>query len=202
MYRVGIIARIRRVAFMLWLGSGLSVFSALFVSAQGTIDLLWQPSPDPNVIGYNLYYGTSSRRYTNETSLGNATSATISGLVAGVTYYFTATSYDAAGDESDFSNEISYSVPTSVILLSSLHPGSYGGLFYEQDAVRVESSGGFNLSVTASGKYSGTLQMSAGKLAFSGQFGTLCQATNHIARKHTNALVLNVNLSSSNQVWG
>jgi hypothetical protein len=187
---------------MLWLGSGLSVFLPSFVSAQGSINLIWQPSPDTNVIGYNVYYGTSSRSYTNEISLGNTTSATISGLVGGVTYYITATSYDASGDESDFSNEISYNIPTSVILLSSLHTGSFGGLFYEEDAMRLESSGGFNLSVTAAGKYSGTLQMSAGKMAFSGQFGALCQATNNIARKHTNALVLSFSLGSSNQVLG
>src|SRR6516164_5791524 len=180
MYRVGILARIRRVVFMLWLGNGLNLFSPIFLSAQGSVDILWQPSPDPNVIGYNLYYGTSSRGYTNEISLGNTTSATISGLVGGVTYYFAATSYDATGDESDFSNEISYNIPTSVIFLSNLHPGSFGGLFYEQDAVRLQSAGGFNLSVTAAGKYSGMLQMSAGKLVFSGQFGTLCQATNSI----------------------
>ena len=187
---------------MLWLGNGLNLFSPVFLSAQGSVDILWQPSPDTNVIGYNLYYGTSSRGYTNEISLGNTTSATISGLVGGVTYYFAATSYDATGDESDFSNEISYNIPTSVIFLSNLHPGSFGGLFYEQDAVRLQSAGGFNLSVTAAGKYSGMLQMSAGKLVFSGQFGTLCQATNSIARKHTNALTVNFSLGSSNQVLG
>jgi hypothetical protein len=187
---------------MLWLSSGLTVFSPFWVSAQGSVNLSWQPSPDTNVIGYNIYYGTSSRSYTNEISLGNTTSVTISGLVGGITYYFAATSYDSTGDESDFSNEISYNDPTSVILLSSLKPGSFGGLFYERDAVRVQSSGALNLSVTAAGKYSGTLQMSAGKFAFSGQFGMLCQATNHIIRKNTNGLVLNFSLGSSNQVLG
>jgi hypothetical protein len=44
--------------------------------------------------------------------------------------------------------------------------------------------------------------MSAGKFAFSGQFGTLCQATNHIARKNTNALVVSFSLGSSNQLLG
>ena len=187
---------------MLWLGSGFSVFSPIVVSAQNSVNLSWQPSPDTNVNGYNIYYGTSSRGYTNEISLGNSTSTTISGLVGGVTYYFAATSYDTNGDESDFSNEISYEIPTSAIFLSSLKAGSYGGLFYEQDLVRVQSSGSFNLSVTAAGKYSGALQMSGGKFAFNGQFGTLCLATNNIARKKTNALVLSFSLGSSNQVLG
>jgi len=41
---------------------------------------------------------------------GNVTNATILGLAIGTTYYFAATSYDAAGDESTFSNEASYDV--------------------------------------------------------------------------------------------
>jgi hypothetical protein len=79
---------------------------------------------------------------------------------------------------------------------------SYTGLFYETNAVRVQSSGAFNLSVTAGGKYSGALQMSAGRLPFSGQFGVWCQATNNVARKKTNALVLSFGLGLSNQVVG
>lgn len=189
---------------MLWLGSGLSLFSTFFTSAQtqGSIILSWQPSPDASVTGYNIYYGTSSRHYTTEISVGNTTNATLSGLVGGVTYYIAATAYDSLGDESDFSNEILYNISTPVIPLSSLQPGSYDGLFYEQDAVRVQSSGAFNLSVSPAGKYSGTLQMPAGKLAFSGKFETWCQATNHIARKKTNELVLNFSIGSSNQILG
>lgn len=179
------------------------LFLCIFASgATSSVGLSWQASTDPAAIGYKVYYGCKSGDYTNEVSVGNVTTAAISGLTAGNTYYFAATAYDAFDDESDFSNEISYSIPTSVILLSSLQPGTYGGLFYEQDAVRVQSSGAFNLSVTAVGKYSGTLQMSAGKFAFSGQFGALCQATNHIARKNTNAFVLSFSLGSSNQVLG
>ncbi len=206
MYSVGICTRIRRVVFKLWLGSGLSLFFLLpfLTSAQtsGSITLSWGPSADTNVIGYNVYYGTSSRNYTNEISLGNTTGTTISDLVGGVTYYFAATAFDSAGSESDFSNEILYNHPTSVVPLSTIQTGTYGGLFYEQDAARVQSSGGFNLSVSTSGKYSGTLQMPAGKLAFSGKFGTWCQATNLIARKKTNGLVLSFSIGSSNQVLG
>src|SRR5215469_1544742 len=136
----------------------------LCISARGSTSsatLTWQPNTDPAVVGYRVYYGGASGNYTNEVSVGNVTSAVISGLMAGNTYYFAATAYDAYGDESGFSNEISYNIPPSVISLSNLQPGSYGGLFYEQDAVRVQSSGAFNLSVTAAGKYSGILQMSA-----------------------------------------
>jgi len=176
--------------------------------ATSNVTLFWQPSTSSTVAGYKVYYGGASGDYTNDVSVDAVTNAVISGLVAGDTYYFAATSYDASGDESGFSQEISYNIPTpvtlptSVIPLSSLRPGSFGGLFYEQDAVRVQSSGAFNLSVTAAGKYSGTLQMSTGKFAFSGRFGTLCQATNHISRKNTSALVLSFSLGTSNEVSG
>jgi hypothetical protein len=38
---------------------------------------------------------------------------TISGLTAGVTYYFSATTYDSLGNQSGFSNETSYTVPAA-----------------------------------------------------------------------------------------
>src|SRR5579872_5861266 len=122
--------------------------------ATSGVTLSWEPSTNSAVIGYNLYYGGASGNYTNEISVGAVTKARNSGLSDGDTYYFAATSYDAFGDESVFSDEISYTIPTpvtppaSVISLTNLQPGSFGGLFYEQDAVRVQSSGAFNLSVT------------------------------------------------------
>lgn len=202
MYRVGFRARVKRVAWLLWLGRGLAVFAPLFVSAQGSVELSWDPSTDTNAVGYNIYYGVSSAGYTSKISAGSATSLEISGLKEGQTYYFAATAYDSSGNESEFSNQTSYSVPSTVLPLAGLQSSTYNGLFYETNAVQVQSAGAFNLSVTAAGKYSGILQMSAGRLPFSGQFGALCQATNQIPRKHTNALVLNFSLNSSNEVLG
>ena len=66
-------------------------------------------------MGYNVYYGGASGNYTNTLSAGNATNATISGLVKGTTYYFAATTYSSSGVQSPFSNEVSYSVPTNTV---------------------------------------------------------------------------------------
>src|SRR5450432_237328 len=85
------------------------------VQAGQSVTLNWGPSPDPNAVGYNIYYGTISHNYTNITNVGNVTLVTIDGLVAGTTYYFAATTYDAQGKESGFSNEATYDVPASVI---------------------------------------------------------------------------------------
>lgn len=61
-----------------------------------------------DLAGYKIYYGTSSGTYTemveitdpqkNEYTIENFTPAT---------YYFAVTAYDTAGNESDFSNEVS-----------------------------------------------------------------------------------------------
>ncbi len=76
--------------------------------------LTWSPSTNSDVAGYNLYYGTVSHVYTNVTSVGDVTNATIDGLVEGTTYYFSATSYDSQTNQSPFSNETSYNVPAVI----------------------------------------------------------------------------------------
>jgi hypothetical protein len=101
-----------KVHLILLLGFVLFELPVLAIPPAGTgVMLAWDPSSDPTVTGYNVYYGSSSRNYTNVIPAGSATSATVSNLVSGVTYYFAATTYTATGLESDYSAEASYSVP-------------------------------------------------------------------------------------------
>ncbi len=81
--------------------------------AGQSVSLAWDASPDTNVVGYFLYYGTTSGAYSSKINAGGSTTATVTNLTLGTTYYFAATAYDAAGDESVPSNEISYAVPTN-----------------------------------------------------------------------------------------
>lgn len=76
-----------------------------------TVTLAWNPSPDQTVTGYHLYYGVASRSYTNKVTVANVTMASVTGLQPGITYYFAATAFNAANTESDYSNEVSYSIP-------------------------------------------------------------------------------------------
>ena len=76
-----------------------------------SVTLAWDPSPDSTVVGYFLYYGPASDNCTNRLDAGNSTSATLSGLQPGVAFYFNVTAYDATGQESPPSNEISYTLP-------------------------------------------------------------------------------------------
>lgn len=69
--------------------------------------LAWQPSSDPTVVGYQVYYGTVSHNYTDQLNVGPSTTATVSNLVTGATYYFAVTAYNSSGEQSPFSNEAS-----------------------------------------------------------------------------------------------
>jgi hypothetical protein len=82
--------------------------------ADVSVPLAWNASADTNVAGYKIYYGGVSQTYTNSVDVGNVTSTVISGLAAGTTYYFAATTYTAAGVESQFSNETSYTTTNAV----------------------------------------------------------------------------------------
>jgi hypothetical protein len=82
--------------------------------AGQSVTLIWNANTDSTVTGCNVYYGVSSGNYTNMINAGNVTNTTVSGLVAGVTYYFAATTYDSAGDQSGYSTEATYTVPTTV----------------------------------------------------------------------------------------
>jgi hypothetical protein len=83
----------------------------------GSASVTWNASTSSGIIGYNLYYGTASRVYTAEASLGIATNATINGLSAGTNYYFAVTAVDSLGLESTYSNEQVFTVPTDSPLL-------------------------------------------------------------------------------------
>ena len=99
--------RCARLSFVLMLP--LLVIILIFVSipevSAASLELAWNPSPEPLVTGYRLYYGRSSGVYAVVVDAGNRTNYTVTGLDAGLTYYFTATAYTGAGDESTFSNE-------------------------------------------------------------------------------------------------
>lgn len=90
--------------------------------AEGSVTLAWDPNPESDLAGYILYYGSTSRNYTNAVNVVNATTNTVSGLVDGVSYFFAVTAYNTNGLESDFSDEVSYSRPTGSPIAITLQP--------------------------------------------------------------------------------
>lgn len=91
---------------------GACVFALIYAAATAiagmNVTLAWNPSPGTNVIvNYQIYYGTATGVYSNTNSAGTNLSLTISNLVKGTSYYFSAKAVDSDGLESEFSNEAS-----------------------------------------------------------------------------------------------
>jgi hypothetical protein len=108
MYKEGLFERARTRPLVSLLGIVcLAVMSTQAARAE-SVTLAWNPSVTPGVTGYNLYYGTSSHNYSASVSAGSATNLTVSGLTAGINYFFAVTAYDSFGIESDFSVETNY----------------------------------------------------------------------------------------------
>jgi len=91
-------------------------------ASAASVALAWYPSPDTNVVGYALYYGTSSGNYSARLDVQSQLATSISNLVAGTTYYFVVTAYTAEQLESLPSDEVAYLAP-GLVMISSLPAG-------------------------------------------------------------------------------
>ena len=84
------------------------------VSFAKDIILTWDANQEAGVVGYKVYYGTSSGTYTGSGAnigpspidIGNTVSATIAGLDDTKPLYFTVTAYNANGEESAYASEV------------------------------------------------------------------------------------------------
>jgi len=83
-------------------------------AAQFSLMLKWKPSSDKNsdyLIGYVVYWGKESGKYTNRVDVGEKYNYTITNLKEGNTYYFAVKSYsNDSYIESNFSNEIAINI--------------------------------------------------------------------------------------------
>ncbi len=87
---------------------GIIPFLFLLSTAEAAyLDLAWDPNTEPDLAGYRVYYGTESRAYIDFVDVGKVTAYCLDSLLEGVTYYISITAYDTAGNESDFSGEVS-----------------------------------------------------------------------------------------------
>lgn len=76
-----------------------------------SVELTWNPSPDNDIVGYVVYYGTQSGVYSNTYTVYDGTDAVIPNLQSGVTYYFAVAALDVYGIQSELSNVASSVVP-------------------------------------------------------------------------------------------
>ena len=84
------------------------------VSMAESVSLRWDApttnmdaTPLTDLVGFKIYYGTTTGVYGTVVDVGYALCKVIDGLSAGMTYYFAATAYDTSANESGYSNEVS-----------------------------------------------------------------------------------------------
>lgn len=94
--------------FLLAAGIVLVASRSIFEDATVNVRLAWDPSRDPSVTGYKIYYSKSNWEQAVVVDVGNRKEFTVGGLERGVTYRFAATAYNRKGDESRFSNEVTF----------------------------------------------------------------------------------------------
>ncbi len=100
--------------------------------AEQQVSLAWDANTETNIAGYRLYYGPTSQSLTNTVDAGLALTATASNLTEGATYYFAVTARNTDGLESDFSDQVSYTVPGLTFLVSPVaSPGDPVRLRFE-----------------------------------------------------------------------
>ena len=192
-------------------------------NAGASVSLCWDPSTDPDVVGYSIYWGLASATYLDMTNVDVVTNATVAGLIPGTTYYFAATALDSLGLESDFSNEVVYQVPLGCgIVFGNLTqvyngtpisptvttspPGLPVTLTYNQCANAPTAMGCYTVVATvASGNYAGsatnTLVVIRGLATIT--LGNLNQVYNGTAKSPSVSTIpsgLNVNLTYNGSI--
>jgi len=74
---------------------------------SGDLVISWNPNLEEDLKGYKIHYGTSSGNYNTIIDVKNVTTYTVTNFVEGNNYYFALTAYDNAGNESEYSDEVS-----------------------------------------------------------------------------------------------
>ena len=89
------------------LGICVALCAAASAVDAATLSLAWDASSDPNVTGYNIYWGQQSGVYTMALNVGRQNSTQVAGLLDGTTYYFVVRAYNSSGSVSPSSGEVS-----------------------------------------------------------------------------------------------
>lgn len=102
------------------LALALAIVMAATSAMAAEVKLTWTPNTEPDLAGYRIYQSDTSGKYDKaankaaDVASGPNEQKTASVLIPiedGRTVYFVATAYDGAGNESGYSNEVSYKVP-------------------------------------------------------------------------------------------
>ena len=105
---------------VLWSSLPLLVLLLGVVSAlAGHVDLAWDaPDDAPMLAGYRLYTWPEPPEEPQCVDVGLQTVYTLTDLAEGATYTFAVTAHDAEGNESEYSNMVSVTMPAGLTLIS------------------------------------------------------------------------------------
>lgn len=107
-------------AFMIWAAG---IFLCLLYGTGGhaaDVSFEWDKSPETDLSGYMIHYGPVSGQYTGVQECGlpepvnEKISCTVESAPDKKTFY-AATAHDAAGNSSDYSNEVVYNAPPATV---------------------------------------------------------------------------------------
>ena len=70
---------------------------------ENALDLRWNPSTTPTVVGYRVYYGTNYNNLNQTIDVSDGNSVTIENLIPETTYFFAVVSIDISDEQSDLS---------------------------------------------------------------------------------------------------
>lgn len=117
----------RRWLAYVFVGLAVTIGGAEQAAAQ-TLTLMWDPSPDPTVVGYIVYAGTRSGQYSASFNVGAATSFTY-GVVPEQQYFFAVASYAAGMIVGPVSREAAGSARTPAVLSNPVNQSATVGTF-------------------------------------------------------------------------
>lgn len=128
----------------------IALLSALLSSPvyAGGINLTWTaPTSGPVPSGYYIYYGTASRQYGPAIDAGNNLKYTLNNLNPG-TYYIAAKSYDTAGNQSIYSNEVTATINNALSIVTVSLPDGSINVPYSANMVASGGSTPYKWSTT------------------------------------------------------
>jgi hypothetical protein len=113
--------RIRGVFEFLGIGLVISYFVLLISilpAFSADVSLTWDPNSEEDLMGYRIHYGYGSGDYCFSLEIFDDVRCQVRDLEEGVTYYFAATAFDEALNESGYSNEVVYTPPCTFTISS------------------------------------------------------------------------------------
>ena len=117
---------------------------------NGNVTISWQANQEPDIAGYRVYSGTSSRSYNSPIPVAsNVTSYIFSGLQEGTTYYFAVSAVDTSDNESGPSGEAIVTIPDTFNPTLAITSPALGGTYETSTStISIAGSASDNVGVT------------------------------------------------------